>query len=362
MAAVENGKVTVWASTQTPFPLKSQVARALNLPPEKVRIITPYVGGGFGGKSASAQAVEAARLAMAAGRPVRVVWSRQEEFFFDTFRPAAVIKVRSGLDAAKKILFWDYLVFAAGERGAAQFYAVPNHRTVVRGGWNGNPPGFHPFAIGPWRAPGNSTNTFARESQVDIMAASAGVDPVGFRMMNLTDARMQRVLEAAARQFGWTPKAAPSGRGVGVACGVDAGTYVATLAEVKVDKNSGRVQVTRVVCAQDMGLLVNPEGARQQMEGCITMGLGYTLAEEVRFKNGEVLDRNFDTYALPRFSWVPRIETVILDSRDLPAQGGGEPAIVTMGAAVANAIHDAIGARLFRLPMTPARVKAAVKS
>lgn len=362
VAAVENGKVTVWAGTQTPFPLKTQVARALNLPPEKVRIITPYVGGGFGGKSASQQAVEAARLAMAAGRPVRVVWSREEEFFFDTFHPAAVLKIRSGLDAAKKIVFWDYLVVGAGERGAAHFYDIPNHRTVVRGGWGGgNPAGFHPFAVGPWRGPGANSNAFARESQIDIMAAKAGVDPVEFRMRNLADTRMQRALQAAAKQFGWAPKPAPSGRGVGVACGTDAGTYVATMAEVKVDKTTGKVQVVRVVCAQDMGVVVNPEGAKQQMEGCITMGLGYTLAEEVRFKNGEVLDRNFDTYELPRFSWLPTLETIILDSPDLPAQGGGEPAIVTMGAVVANAIFDAVGARLLQMPMTPARVQAAMK-
>lgn len=362
VAAVEDGKVTVWASTQTPFPLKSQIQRALNLPPEKVRVITPYVGGGFGGKSASQQAVEAARLAMAAGRPVRVVWSREEEFFFDTFDPAAVIRIRSGLDAANKVVFWDYTVIGAGSRGAAHFYDIPHHRTVVKGGWGGgNPPGMHPFAVGPWRAPGANANAFARESHVDQMASLAGVDPVEFRLKHLSDARMRRVLDAAASKFGWTPKPAPSGRGVGVALGVDAGTYVALMAEVRVDKSTGRIQVVRLVAAQDMGLVVNPEGATQQMEGCLTMGLGYALAEEVHFKNGAVLDTNFDTYELPRFTWVPRIETVILPS-DLPAQGGGEPAIVPMGAVLANAVFDATGARLHQLPMTPARVRAALKA
>jgi isoquinoline 1-oxidoreductase len=361
VAAVENGKVTVWAGTQTPFPLRTQIARALNLAPENVRVITPYVGGGFGGKSASTQGVEAARLAMAAGKPVRVVWGREEEFFFDTFDPAAVFKIRAGLDAAKKIVFWDNEVIGAGERGSALFYDVPNHRTVVRGGWNGNTGGMHPFGVGPWRAPGANANVFARESHIDVMAAKAGLDPVEFRMRNLTDARMRRVLEAAAKRFGWSPKPAPSGRGFGVACGSDAGTYVATMAEVKVDKGTGKVQVVRVVCAQDMGIVVNPEGAAQQMEGCITMGLGYTLAEEVRFKDGVVLDTNFGTYELPRFSAVPRIDTVILDSPDLAPQGGGEPAIITTGAVVANAVFDAVGARVLQLPMTPARVKGAMK-
>jgi isoquinoline 1-oxidoreductase len=361
VAAVENGRVTVWAGTQTPFPVKSQVAQALKIAPDKVRIITPYVGGGFGGKSASQQAIEAARLATITGQPVRVVWSREEEFFFDTFRPAAVITVRSGIDASKKVVFWDYLVFGAGERGSAHFYSIPNHRTVTRGGWNANTPGLHPFAIGPWRAPAANSNAFARESHIDVMAAALGIDPVEFRLNHLADARMRRVLQAAATQFGWMPKAAPSGRGFGVACGIDAGTYVASIAEVKVDKATGAVRVTRVVCAQDMGVLVNPDGALQQMEGCITMGLGYALSEEVRFKNGEVLDKNFDTYELPRFSWLPAIEPVILPSPDVPAQGGGEPAIITMGAVVANAIHDAVGARVLQLPMTPARVKAAMK-
>jgi len=361
VAAVENGKVTVWAGTQTPFPLKEQIARALNLAPEKVRVITPYIGGGFGGKGSSMQGIEAARLAMATGKPVRVVWGREEEFFFDTFDPASVFKIRAGLDAAKKIVFWDNTVIGAGERGSAFFYDVPNHRTVVRGGWNGNPAGMHPFGVGPWRAPGANANVFARESHIDVMAAKAGLDPVEFRMRNLTDARMHRVIEAAAKRFGWSPKPAPSGRGFGVACGIDAGTYVATMAEVKVDKSSGKVQVVRVVCAQDMGIVVNPEGAAQQMEGCITMGLGYTLAEEVRFRNGVVLDTNFGTYELPRFSVVPRIDTVILDSPDLAPQGGGEPAIITTGAVVANAVFDATGARVVQLPMTPPRVKGAMK-
>ncbi len=359
-AVAADGKVTVWAGTQTPFPLQTQVARALKLAPDKVRIITPYVGGGFGGKSASAQAVEAARLAVAAGVPVRVIWDRAEEFFFDTFDPAAVITIRAGLDAAKKIVSWDYVVIGAGERGSRLFYDVPNHRTLVRGGWNANVNAMHPFGIGPWRAPGANANVFARESHIDVLAAKASMDPLEFRLLNLKDERMKRVLRACAQKFGWTPKPAPRRRGVGIACGDDAGTYVASMAEVKVDAATGAVTVVRVVCAQDMGVLVNPEGATQQMEGCITMGLGYTLAEEVDFKNGEVLDKNFGSYKLPRFSWLPKIETVILDSPDLPAQGGGEPAIINMGAVVANAVFDAVGARVAQLPLTPARVKAAM--
>jgi nicotinate dehydrogenase subunit B len=361
-AKVESGKVTVWVSTQAPFTVRTQVAQALGFTPQNVRVITPFVGAGFGGKTSGPQAVEAARIARLVGRPVQVVWDRAEEFFYDTFRPAAVVKIRSGLATGGKIVLWDYKVYCAGDREARQFYDVPHQRTISAGGWSGSqPPGLHPFGVGPWRAPSVNTNTFARESHVDIMAAKAGVDPVEFRLRNLTDRRMRRVLEAAAKQFGWKPGRAPSGRGVGVSCAIYRGTYDATIAEIVVDKASGRVQVRRVACAQDMGVIVNPDGARQQIEGSITMGLGYALTEEVHFKDGEVLEKNFDTYEIPKFSWVPRIETILIDNPEVAAQGGGEPPIVNMGAVIANAIFDAVGARLFQLPMTPARIKEALK-
>jgi isoquinoline 1-oxidoreductase len=362
VAVIEDGKTTVWASTQTPFPVQQQVAQALGVIPRNVRVVTPYVGGGFGGKSASRQAIEAARLAKITGKPVQVVWDRAEEFFFDTFRPAAVVKIRSGLDGGGKLVLWDYQAFCAGDREVRQFYEIPYQRTLSSGGWSGgSTPGLHPFAVGPWRAPSVNTHTFARESHIDTVASKVGVDPVEFRLRHLSDQRMRRVLEAAAKQFGWKPARTPSGRGVGVACAIYLGTYVATMAEVAVNKSTGHVQVRRVACAQDQGVTVSPDGSRQQMEGSIMMGLGYALTEEVRFKDGEVLDRNFDTYALPRFSWLPRIETVLIDNPALPASGCGEPPIVNMGAVIANAIHDAVGARLLQLPMTPARIQAALK-
>jgi isoquinoline 1-oxidoreductase len=356
---LEGDRATVWPSSQTPFRAKEEAAAALRIPAENVRVISPFVGGGFGGKTRNLQVAEAARLARITGRPVQVAWSRDEEFFLDSFRPAAVVKIRSGLDEGGRIRFWDYHVHFAGDRGAELYYEVPHHRTVSYGGWRGTP-GAHPFATGAWRAPGNNTNTYARESQIDAMAARAGADPLAFRLRHLSDERMKGVLQAAARRFGWTPAAAPSGRGRGIACGMDAGTYVAAAAEVEVDRVSGAVNVKRVVCAQDMGLCINPEGAAIQMEGCITMGLGYALTEEIRFRGGEILDRNFDTYEIPRFSWIPEIETVVLDRPDAAPQGGGEPAIVVMGGVLANAVFDACGARLFQLPMTPVRVKAAL--
>ena len=361
-AIVENGKATVWASTQAPFSVKQQVAQAIGLTPQNVRIVASYVGGGFGGKSAAAQAVEAARLAKATGKPVQVVWSRAEEFFYDTFRPAAVVKIRSGLSSAGKIALWDYQVYGAGEREAKTYYDVPNQHTQSAGGWQGgNPPGMHLSAVGPWRAPSVNTNSFARESHMDALAAKAGIDPLEFRLKHLSDARMIRVLEAVAKQFAWKAAKAPSGRGAGIACGIYSNAYAASMAEVAVDRKTGHVQVKRVVSAMDVGLVVNPDGLRQQMEGCIAMGLGYTLSEEVHFKNGEVLDRNFDSYQIPRFSWMPKLETILIDNPGMPAVGGGEPPIITVGAVIANAIFDAVGVRLRQLPMTPARVLEALK-
>jgi nicotinate dehydrogenase subunit B len=362
VAEVKDGKVTIWASTQTPFPTRDRIARELGLASDKVRVITPFVGGGFGGKSAGLQASEAARLAKITDKPVQVRFSRAEEFYYDTFDPAAVVQLATALDGAGKITLWDYHVFSAGDRGAALFYDVPNVSIKVSGGWMGDGVSVHPFAVGPWRAPGANMNVFAKESQVDMMAAAAGIDPVELRFRNMTDARMRRVLQAAADAYGWKPRTRPArtGRGRGVACAIDAGTYVTLMADVAVDRSSGSIQVERIVAAQDMGIVVSPEGAKMQMEGCVTQGLGYALSEELRFRGGEILDRNFDTYRLPRFSWVPKIETVLVRNDELASQGGGEPAIVPTGAVVANAVFDATGVRFYRLPMTAERVRAAL--
>jgi nicotinate dehydrogenase subunit B len=361
LASFENGKVTVWSSTQTPFPLREQIAQALKLPQADVRVIVPYVGGGFGGKTASGQAIEAARLSKLAGKPVQVVYDRAEEFFYDFVRPAAVIKLRTGLTSDGRISSWDCKLIAGGDREAIPFYAFANQRTVsANSSGRGNPNGMHFFGTGPWRAPSVNSNTFARESHMDVLAVKAGMDPVEFRLRHLTDVRMRKVLETAARRFGWKAGKAPSGRGQGVALGMDVGTYCATCAELSVDKATGAVKVHRMVVAMDPGVAVNPDGVLQQMEGATTMGLGYALAEELRFRGGEIHDRNFDTYQIPRFSWVPKIECIIVETPGTPAQGCAEPPVVTVGAVLANGIFDATGARLFQLPMTPARVKQAM--
>ena len=357
---IDGGKAEVWASTQSPFRAQQEIAKTLGLDVPNVRVRTPFVGCGFGGKNAGGQIVEAARLAKLAGKPVQVAWPRKEEFFYDTFRPAATYDVRSGLDAQNRIVLWDYKNYFAGSRSSQPVYDIPHKRVIAYGGGFGGEEGVHPFATGAWRGPGSNTNIFATESHIDVMAEAAGMDPLSFRLANLTDARMKRVVQAAADKFGRAFAKAPSGRGYGIAITDYLGTYLATMAEVAVDKTSGAVRVLRVVCAQDTGEVVNPEGSRMQIEGCITMGLGYCLTEEIRFKNGAILDENYDTYELPRMSWLPKIEVVLVDNPDLAPQGCGEPAITVMGAVVANAINDAVGVRMDMLPMTPARIKEAL--
>ena len=362
VAEVKDRKATVWSSTQAPFMQQNQIARALGFDAADVRVITPYVGGGFGGKVPGQQAVEAAQLAKITGRPVQVAWTRAEEFFYDTFRPAAVIKLSSGIDANGRLTLWDYQVYGAGQRGSDVFYDVPNRKVQVYGEWGRAPEGMHPFAVGAWRAPAANSNRFAAEQQIDIMAAAAGIDTLEFRLKNTTDPRMRATLRAVADAYGWRPGVAPrrTGTGRGLACGIDAETYVALIADVTVHRTSGEVKVDRVVCAQDMGVVVNPDGARMQMEGCIMMGLGYALSEELRFEGGKILDVNFATYRLPRFSQMPQVDAVFVKNDALAPKGGGEPAIINMGAVVANAIFDATGVRVLRLPMTPARVLAAM--
>ncbi len=356
IANVEAETATVWIGTQRPFGADAQIAGAVGLKSDAVRIITPYVGGGFGGKSQIGQAVQAARLSKMTGRPVQVAWTREEEFFYDTFQPAAVAKISSGLDKSNRIVFWDFHVFFAGARSSECIYDVPHVKTTSRGSGFGGGANPHPFGTGAWRGPGSNTNIFARESHIDIMAAGAGIDPLEFRLANLADKRMIRVVKAAAERFGWKPAKGPSGRGYGVVCLDYLDTYVAAMAQVEVNKDNGNIQVNRIVHAQDMGPVINPEGARMQIEGAITMGLGYCLSEEIHFTGGAIQDLDFGSYEIARFSWTPRIETVLVENNEMDPSGCGEPPIVGMGALIANALFDATGIRITRLPLTPEKI------
>ncbi len=351
----EGDKLTLWASTQSPFGTRSSVAKALDMPEEKVHVKQIFLGGGFGGKSNSQQSVEAATIAKLCGKPVQLVWSRQEEFMYDRFRTAAVVKVAGGADGEGKLKVWDFDIYCAGTRGTELFYDIPNKRIRFF-----NQSGVHPFQTGAWRAPGNNTTTFARESHIDMVAHAAGIDPLDFRLNNLANQEMYDTLELAANTFQYTKEKEP-GHGYGIALGQDAGTLVALIAEVFVDKDTGVVQPIRMVCAQDMGQVVNPHGATIQTEGGITMGIGYALSEEIEFNGGEMKTSNFNRYEITRFSKTPKIECVFIDKMDAKPQGGGEPAIICVGAAIANAVFDACGARVNRMPITPKRILAALQ-
>ncbi len=356
-AEYKDGKLTMWVSTQTPFGTRRAVAEALGLPQDKVHIRQSFLGGGFGGKIYNQQAIEVAKIATKVTKPVQLIWSRKEEFLYDRFRPAAVVKISSGINTEGKINFWNYNVLFAGDRGAKLFYEVPNYKGVTSSRKD-----THPLQTGAWRAPSNSTNTFARESHIDMLANAAKMDPVEFRLKCLKNPRVIKPLKAVADKFGWKPNMTlDSGRGWGVALGEDVNVYVAMMAEVEVDRINGDVKVRRVVCSQDMGQVVNPQGTRLQVEGGITMGLGYALTEHVRFEGGKVKSLNFSDYEIARFSTTPEIETVFIDDMDSQPLGGGEPSIICVGAVVGNAIYNACGARLYQMPFTPERVLAAIQ-
>ena len=357
LAHVEDEKVSVWASTQAPFSVRRTVADTLDIPEEKVHVVTPFVGGGFGGKKSGRQISEAVRLSKITGHPVQLAWNRREEFFYDAFRPAAVVQLKSGLDGENRICYWDCDLLFTGTRSSEPIYNIPHFLVKSR-----SKGGVHPFGTGAWRGPGSNTNVFAMESHTDILAQAAGMDPLSFRMKNLTDERMIRVLSKAADKSGHNFTRGPSKLGYGICCTNYLNTYVATIAQVSVDRSSGQVKVIRVICAQDMGEIINPHGAQMQIEGGITMGLSAALFEEVIFSGGTISTENFDTYQITRFSDAPPIDVILVNNPDIPPQGCGEPAITTVGAALANAIFDAVGARIYTLPMTPERVLAALDS
>ena len=354
LAQVQDELVTVWASTQAPFRVRQTAAETLDLPEEKVHVLTPFVGGGFGGKKSGQQISEAVRLSKISGRPVQLAWNRREEFFYDAFRPAALVQLESGLNAQGHITFWDCDILFTGSRSSEPIYNIQHSRVRTR-----NSGRVHPFGTGAWRGPGSNTNVFAMESHTDILAQAAGMDPLAFRLNNLKDERMIRVLKAAADKFGHRFDKSPSGKGYGISCTNYLNTYVAIMAQVAVNQTTGMVKVERFVCAQDMGEIINPQGAKLQIEGGITMGLSAALSEEIEFSGGEIRTENFDSYQITRFSDAPPIDIVLIDNPELPPQGCGEPAITTVGAALANAIFDAVGARVYTLPMTPERILAA---
>jgi nicotinate dehydrogenase subunit B len=347
LAEWSGGRLTVWTGTQRPFGVRSELAAAFALPETAVRVIVPDTGSAYGGKHTGEAAVEAARLARAVGAPVKVVWTREEEFTQAYFRPAGVIDVAGAVAADGMLVAWEHQNYNSGAAGIHTPYEAPNQRIAFH-------PAVAPLRQGSYRALAATANNFARETHMDELAHALGADPLAFRLKQLRDARLRAVLEAAAAGFGWgTPGPAP-GHGRGLAAGTEKGSYVATCAEVVVDQVSGQARVLRVVQAFECGAIVNPAGLRSQVEGAIVQGLGGALFEAIEFADGQIHTNGFSSYRVPRFADMPSIEIILLDRKDLPSAGGSETPIIGIAPAVGNAIFDAIGVRLRSLPFSDA--------
>jgi isoquinoline 1-oxidoreductase len=345
-----DGKLTVWTGTQMPFRVRTDLATALGVAADKVRVIVPDTGSGYGGKHTGEAALEAARLAKAAGKPVKLVWTREEEMTWAYFRPAGVIDVKAGVKKDGTLTAWEFHNWNSGASALATPYGVDNLHTEFHGADT-------PLRQGSYRALASTANHFARESHMDDLARAAGLDPLAFRLKALKDERVRAVLVAAAKQFGWGRDKPAEGHGFGLAAGTEKGGYVATCAEVSVDKSSGVVRVLRLVTAFECGAILNPDHLKNQIEGASMMALGGALFEEIKFAAGKVLNPRFADYRVPRFLDTPRLETVLLDRKDLPSAGAGECPLVAVAPAVGNAICQATGVRLRSLPMAPQGVK-----
>jgi isoquinoline 1-oxidoreductase len=341
-----DGKLTVWTGTQQPFRVRGELATAFSLPQEKVRVIVPDMGSGYGGKHTGEAAIEAARLAKAAGKPVKLIWTREEEMTWAYFRPAGVIEVSAGAKRDGTLTAWEFHNYNSGGSAIATPYDVPNRKIEFHSSDS-------PLRQGSYRALASTANVFARESAMDELAHAVGLDPLEFRLNNLKDARLKAVLEAAAKKIGWGKEKPAAGRGFGIAGGTEKGSYVASGAEVETDRAKGEVRVVRVVTAFECGAVVNPEHLSNQVEGAVIMGLGGALFERIDFDNGKILNPHLADYRVPRFKDAPALETVLLDRKDLPSEGAGETPIIAVAPAVGNAIFHATGRRLRSMPMVP---------
>ena len=351
LAEWKDEQLTVWTGTQRPFGVQEELSAALHIPKDRVRVIVPDTGSAYGGKHTGDAALEAARLARAANRPVKIVWTREEEFAWAYFRPAGVIEIKSGISSDGKLSAWEFHNYNSGASGIQTPYDVANQRIQFH-------PVNSPLRQGSYRGLAATANHFARESHMDELAHAAQIDPLEFRLRNLSDARLRAVFESAAKTFGWPRTKIQTRQGFGMGGGVEKNGYVATCAEIAVDKNSGDVRVVRIVTAFECGAIVNPDGLRNQIIGANIMGLGGALFESMEFENGRILNPRFAQYRMPRFRDIPEIEAVLIDRKDIPPAGAGETPIVGLAPAIGNAIFDATGIRLRNLPLVPRGLKS----
>jgi isoquinoline 1-oxidoreductase len=353
LAEWKDDALTVSTGSQRPFGVRSELAQHFNMPEEKVRVIVPDTGSGYGGKHNGEAAYEAARLSKAVGQPVKRNWTREEEMTWAYFRPGGLIEVGGKLNPDGTLAYWEMHNYNSGPSALQTPYDVPNKKEQMHQSKS-------PLRQGSYRGLAGTANHFARESYMDELARSAGIDPLEFRLKNARNERLRAVILAAADKFGWKDRKKTAGRGFGISGGFEKGSYVANCAEVSVV--NGTVKVIRVVEAFECGAVVNPEHLRNQVDGAVAMGIGGALFEHVDFEDNKIVTNRLSKYRVPRFTDMPVIETVLLDRKDLPSAGAGETPIMGLAPAIGNAIFDATGQRLRSLPMVPGRLAAAGSS
>jgi isoquinoline 1-oxidoreductase len=310
----------------------------------------PDTGSGYGGKHTGEAGIEAARLAKEANKPVKVVWTREEEFTWAYFRPAGVIEVKAGADKNGVVTSWEFHNYNSGGSGIQTPYAVTNKKIRFH-------PSDSPLRQGSYRGLAATANVFARECIMNDIAVELKMDPLAFRLRNLKEERMINVLKGAADKFGWAGYKPAPGHGVGIACGTEKGSFVATCAEIAFDTSEEEVRVLRAVTAFECGAVINPEHLENQIQGAVVQGLGGALFEWIDFKDGKILNAQFSGYRVPRFGDLPRLETVMLNRKDIPSLGAGETPILAIAPAIRNAIFQATGKRLYTLPLVPNGLK-----
>ena len=396
LADVQGDKATIWTGTQGPFRTRDSIARMLNIPPKNVHLLYREGSGSYGRLETDDVAEDAALMSRAVGKPVRVQWMRADEHAWDPKGPAHLTTVRAAVDAQGNVIAWDYMDrtfpwsesennpmlasaqlgmkptgpgFLNGVGGGGQIYTFENQKVlaadipwVQQGQW--------PLRTSNLRAPGDLARVFASESTIDDIASDLRVDPVKFRLRYLTsDKRISEILVATSKQAGWTDHLSPApstaeikvpGRGVTVAN--RANTMTAAVAEIEVDKATGDVTVKKITLGHDCGLIVNPDGLKNQIEGNVLQAVSRALLEEVQFDSTGQKNLDWDSYPVIRFEQIPDVEIVLINRPEMQPLGGGEPSIVPVTAAIANAIFDATGARMRQVPFTPQRVLSAIKA
>lgn len=346
VAEWKGDKLTVWTGTQRPFGVRDELCEAFHLPARQVRVIQPDMGSAYGGKHTGEAAVEAARLAKAAGKPVKVIWTREEEFTWAYFRPAGLIEVRSGTRRDGTLTSWEFHNYNSGPAAIQTLYNVPNQLVQFH-------PADGPLRQGSYRSLAATANHFAREVHMNEIAFALGLDSLQFRLQNLTDPRLRAVFQAAADKFRWGRSRPEEGHGFGVAGGFDKGDYVAACVEVEVTDEK-KIKLVRVVEAWECGAIVNPDGLRNQVMGACVQAIGGALFEAIQFKDGRILNPHLAEYRVPRFSDIPEIDVILVDRKDLPSSGAGETGLVALAPAISNAVFAATGVRLRSMPMAPA--------